>query len=90
MNRAFWMGSFVVAMWSSAAIAQSTLPSDFSVDQPTIPEREFSISKFGAVGDGRRLIPRRMRGQFPPAKKPAGERGCAAGEIPHRAGSAGK
>jgi polygalacturonase len=53
MNRAFWMGSFVVAMWSSAAIAQSTLPSDFSVDQPTIPEREFSISKFGAVGDGK-------------------------------------
>jgi polygalacturonase len=53
MIRVLWMGCFVAAMWSSAAVAQSTLPSDFSVERPTIPDRTFLITKFGAVGDGK-------------------------------------
>jgi polygalacturonase len=45
--------SFVLAIWCSyRAGAQATLPSDFSVAQPTIPERTFKITDFGAVWDG--------------------------------------
>jgi polygalacturonase len=35
------------------AIAQSTLPSDFTVARPDIPDRTFSITDYGAVGDGK-------------------------------------
>jgi len=35
------------------AIAQATLPSDFTVARPNIPDRTFSIKDYGAVGDGK-------------------------------------
>jgi polygalacturonase len=35
--------------------AQATLPSDFSVEKPRIPERRFNILDYGAVGDGKTL-----------------------------------
>jgi polygalacturonase len=37
------------------AAAQATLPADFAVTQPTIPEKTFNITDFGAVGDGKTL-----------------------------------
>jgi polygalacturonase len=43
-------------MWwvgPATAGAQATLPSDFSVVRPTIPDRMFTIADFGAVGDGK-------------------------------------
>src|SRR5580658_2960699 len=55
MVRAFWITVVVAAMgWfrPSAAGAQATLPSDFSVARPSIPDRPFTIADFGAVGDG--------------------------------------
>jgi polygalacturonase len=35
------------------APGQATLPSDFSIATPTIPNHHFSIADFGAVGDGK-------------------------------------
>ncbi|MGD0461874.1 MAG: glycoside hydrolase family 28 protein [Tepidisphaeraceae bacterium] len=46
---------WVVMATAVSAAAQSTLPSDFSVAQPTIPSRTFNITDFGAVGDGKTL-----------------------------------
>ncbi len=43
-----------MAAWASAA-AQATLPSDFSVAQPSIPDHSFNITDFGAVADGKTL-----------------------------------
>jgi polygalacturonase len=37
------------------ANAQATLPSDFSVAQPSIPSGSFNITDFGAVNDGKTL-----------------------------------
>jgi polygalacturonase len=45
-------------MWlagMSMAAAQATLPSDFSVTLPEIPQRTFTLTDFGAVGDGKTL-----------------------------------
>lgn len=56
MFRAIWITSLIAAMWGLGAAttcAQATLPSDFAVAQPTIPDRTFSIANFGAVGDGK-------------------------------------
>jgi polygalacturonase len=55
MFRAAWISSLIVAMcgaWPGTAGAQATLPSDFSVARPSIPDRTFTIANFGAVGDG--------------------------------------
>jgi polygalacturonase len=35
--------------------AQATLPSDFKIAKPQIPERIFNLTDFGAVGDGKTL-----------------------------------
>jgi polygalacturonase len=47
-------GMVALATWTSAA-AQATLPSDFSVAQPSIPNHSFNITDFGAVADGKTL-----------------------------------
>jgi polygalacturonase len=38
-----------------SASAQATLPADFAVTKPTIPDKAFKITDFGAVGDGKTL-----------------------------------
>jgi polygalacturonase len=55
LQRNFWISSFIAVMWlrASAAIAQATLPSDFSVAKPSIPNHTFKITEYGAVGDGK-------------------------------------
>jgi polygalacturonase len=55
MFRVVWITSLVAGMWGfgpAMACAQATLPADFSVARPTIPDRTFTIANFGAVGDG--------------------------------------
>jgi polygalacturonase len=55
MFRAVWITCLIAAMWvlrPAAAGAQATMPSDYSVVRPTIPDRTFTIADFGAVGDG--------------------------------------
>jgi polygalacturonase len=39
--------------FAPAAMAQATLPSDFTVARPNIPNRTFTITDYGAVGDGK-------------------------------------
>jgi polygalacturonase len=56
MNPLFWKGILGVGAFlafAPAAMSQATLPSDFAVARPSIPDRTFTITDYGAVGDGR-------------------------------------
>jgi polygalacturonase len=48
------VGWVLLAVCASAS-AQATLPSNFTVAQPTIPSRVFNIDNFGAIGNGKTL-----------------------------------
>jgi polygalacturonase len=39
----------------ASAWAQANLPADFTVDKPTIPDRSFKITDYGAIADGKTL-----------------------------------
>jgi polygalacturonase len=56
MNPLFWKGILGVGAFlafAPAAMSQATLPSDFTVARPSIPDRTFRITDYGAVGDGK-------------------------------------
>jgi polygalacturonase len=48
-------GIFLELIYPGRAVAQATLPSEFAVEKPQIPDRSLSISEFGAIGDGKTL-----------------------------------
>ena len=43
----------VVLAFAPLAMSQATLPSDFTAARPSIPDRTFSITDYGAVGGGK-------------------------------------
>lgn len=49
------VAAVVLNGWLSSAAAQANLPKNFSVARPTIPDKTFTITDFGAVGDGKTL-----------------------------------
>ncbi|HEX4056036.1 MAG TPA: glycoside hydrolase family 28 protein [Tepidisphaeraceae bacterium] len=49
------VAAVVLNGWLSWACAQATLPANFSVAKPTIPDKTFDIADFGAVGGGKTL-----------------------------------
>src|ERR1700722_14429018 len=51
---AFWRSLFFLIAVGQA-FGQATLPSDFAPAQPVIPSATFSISDFGAVGNGKTM-----------------------------------
>jgi polygalacturonase len=55
MKRFIFLACVVGLIGIRGAAGQSTLPSDFSVDKPRIPNATFNITDYGAVGDGKTL-----------------------------------
>ncbi|MGD0389077.1 MAG: glycoside hydrolase family 28 protein [Tepidisphaeraceae bacterium] len=56
MNPLLWKGVLGIGAllaFAPAAMSQATLPSDFTVARPSIPDRTFRITDYGAVGDGK-------------------------------------